>query len=241
MKKIIISFICVAMLALNGCSVADSDNTNPTEASTIKAEIGTSEYNILEEYSSYFNENKVSAENITLTKAVADEYSESFIERGSKSMLSQTIENVKEQFGLDYLRHSAEVTTGFDYVYSIHPARDSDNSVWYLVFVYNKTGYVIDSFCIDEILRSWDFSDNLEIGKSTYDDVLKIDKNAKIYDGDNGVKETKHRCSDAIDVYIIYSKADNSYVVSDIEYSRDLVRFTDNIKQVDYNLFFTNE
>ncbi len=240
MKKIIISFICVAMLALNGCSVANSDNSNPTEASTAKAEIGTSEYNILEEYSSYFNDNKVSTENITLTKEVADKYSESFIERGSKSMLSQTIENVKEQFGLDYLRHSAEVTTGFDYVYSIHPAKDSDNSIWYLVFVYNKNGYVIDSFCVNEILRSWEFSDQLEIGKSTYDDVLKIDKNAIIYDGNDGVKESKHKCSDSVNVYIIYSKANDTYVVSDIEYSTDPVRFTDNIKQVDYELFFKN-
>ncbi len=243
MKKIVSIFLCFTTLfaGLYGCASSSEnakDTSAPTEAPTANGDFITEEINILEDYRAYFNDNEVSTENINLTKDVALTYCESFEERGSKSMPSETIEDIKNEIGLDYLRHSAEVTTKFDYVYSIHPAKDSNNEIWYLIFVYNKNGYVIDSFCLNNTPHSWEFSENIEIGKSTYDDVLAIDSNAEIYQEYDGTYISKHRCLAATNVYVIYDKVDDTYIVSDIDYATDPVRFTQNLKYVDGSIFY---
>lgn len=233
MKKIIISFICVAMLALNGCSVADSDNTNPTEASTAKAEIGTSEYNILEEYSSYFNENKVSAEKVEL-KPSDIPFCQFFSEREitGSGLISTTIESVEEQYGLKYLRKSKDIVNGADFVYSIHPVKNGD-SLWYLVFTYNMNGYVIDSFCSDKILSINDFLD-IKKGESTFDDVYKIDNTVSI---DSELNFTHHKCYKGYEVVVEYQQSGEDYIVSDIYTNADKVRITANMLMQDLELF----
>lgn len=126
-----------------------------------------------------------------------------------KSAFYETIEDVKNNFGIDYLRHSSEASTGFDYVYSIHPAKDEQNNIWYLIYIYNKKGEVIDSFCIDKILKTYDFSENLKVDKSTLEDVLKIDINTQPVQTSDGLYESIHRCFGygiSVNVYIIYKK-----------------------------------
>lgn len=231
--------------SLYGCTSSNDNSTatsTPTEeaTATATADFTTDEINIIDDYSSYFSEEEVSSENITLTKDKALTYCLSFDIRGSMSGNYQTIEDIKNELGLDYLRHSAEVTTGFDYVYSIHPAKDNKNDIWYLIFIYDKNGYVIDSFCINNTPDSWNFSENLETGKSTYDDVLAIDSNTEIYQEYDGTYISKHRCIEAVDVYVLYNKVDDTYVVSDIEYTTDPVRFTHNLAYIDFSLFYKN-
>lgn len=245
MKKILAITLCTAVsVAICGCDKPKVDDIS-TEIPTIKAtsitsQAGDYDYNIIEEYSRYFNNNKVSTENITLTKVVADEHCESYYERGMKSAFYETIEDVKNNFGIDYLRHSSEASTGFDYVYSIHPAKDEQNNIWYLIYIYNKKGEVIDSFCIDKILKTYDFSENLKVDKSTLEDVLKIDINTQPVQTSDGLYESIHRCFGygiSVNVYIIYKKVNNTFIVSDIEYVTDPVRFVENMTLVDYQLF----
>lgn len=234
MKKILALSIIILFIL---CSCGTNYNSNININEQVKTLPGDETYNILEEYKEKFSEKKVSTEGVSINKSDIDEFCEFYSERviTSSHLITTTIDDIKEMYGLDYLRKTKDVVTGSDFVYSIHPVKDDNNSILYMVITYNMNGYVIDSFCNDKIPSNSEFL-SVEAGKSTYETVLSIDKNAH-YEFDENYMTSYHKCS-GFDVTICYEKKGKSYIVSDIKTSVDEVRIVYNLSDIDKEMFF---
>lgn len=140
--------------------------------------------------------------------------------------LRLSIDDVKATLGLECYRTNGE------YVYSVHKVLFEDGTTNYC-FISYSSDIVIDTWFVSEI-PSKDNFDKIKKGKTTFQQIKKLDKAAIIYDTDEPT--SYHRFSDGTMMIIQYSEEDGINVVEDYTLTSDPVDIVNRLLTIDFDL-----
>lgn len=120
--------------------------------------------------------------------------------------------------GKDYIQsHYGDpkvVRDAGDYTYEIRDMSDGSK----LFVIYNKkTGSIHDIWRLKTLLTRKDF-EGIQVGKSTFEDVLKIDPYSQDFGASTGEAISEHRLVNNEVAIIYYNKKNNKSIVSSIKY-----------------------
>lgn len=138
-----------------------------------------------------------------------------------KNFIDISANEIDQRYGIECLRN----TNGW--YYSVH--KSDKEGYMYLFYTLNSDDEmkVVYSKYINSFLSKEDFK-NIIIGKSTYDDVEKIDSKPDLWNLDSGIR-SYHGLRDSSVLKIMYESSSHSLITASLEYKElgpeDLIKF----------------